>query len=226
MKVLPNKNSWFNTRSAIFLIMLFVILCSISCQTNKNTTMKPIQYIPEIFHDIKLGYYESGINSCTPYYPNDPCFILLNEIAINAPQKIICNIKDSGFIPIIPICGFYVITLRRCAKYNDLAADIIHIRKKDEDIWYTGEMKENTENEYPILPPGYEEAEIERQKEIEEAQKYNLDDLNEGQASSRAININLLEYINMPFLPGNYEIYMSSCGLESNHVEVEIVIEN
>ena len=183
--------------------------------------MRPIQYIPDEFHDVELSYYNGKEYPCTPSYPN---FDLMNEIAINSPSKIICHPKDSGFIPTIPLRGFYMITLRRCAKYYDLAADIIHIRKKDEDIWYTGEMKEYTEN--PILPPGHEEAEIERQKEIEKAQKYNLEDLNEGQASGGAFNINLLKYINMPFLPGNYEIYMSSCGLESNHVEVEIVIEN
>jgi hypothetical protein len=66
--------------------------------------------------------------------------------------------------------------------------------------------------------------EKERQQRIEEAQKYSNAELDEGQASGNFFNLNLMDYVVMPFESGIYEIYLSFSGLESNRVKVEIVI--
>ena len=209
---------------AFFLTSLF--FTTAFCQTSKNISkMQTIQFIPEEFHDVKLGHYESSANNCTPHYPYFE-FQLLNEIAINAPEKIIFNFSNGDIIPVIPICGAYIITLRRGAKYAHLSTQMIHIRKIDEGTVYSGGIiDKNLEYEHPALPPDHLQQQEERARRIEEAQKYSDKELDEGQASGSAMNINLLEYVDMPLTPGSYEIWLSFNGLESNRVIVEIVFQ-
>ena len=213
----------------LLLLVASIILGSIYFiykSNKKYQNMQNIEFIPKEFNDVKLGLYETYKNPCSPGYPRDITDILWNKIVINAPQKIICTINDDTFIPVIPICGAHIVTDRRGFKYHDLGASIFHIRKIGNENWFTGVIiDKDLEYEFPALPPDYEEEQREWERNIAEAKKYTDEELEEGQASGGFLNVNLMEYVKMPFEQGIYEIYLSFSGLESNHVKVEIIFK-
>ncbi len=215
-------------KSYIYSIILLLLIFMMSCTTNKLTNMKGIEFIPKEFNNVELGYNETSKNPCSPGYPRDVTDVLWNEIVINAPRKIICTNSGDTLIPVIPICGAYVTTSRRDFKYYDLGTWIFHIRKINEGTWFTGEIvyvDESLRYEFPALPPNHEKEEREMERRIAEAQKYSDEELEEGQASGDYFNENLMDYVEIPFEPGIYEIYLSFSGLESNRVKVEIIFK-
>ena len=207
---------------------LFSITCLSTCNNSKNynpiTTenMKNIEFIPKEFHDVELDLYDHKEYPCTPGYPE--VFFESNIILINIPKKIIyksCNVP-----PIIPLCAIFAISQKRALKYNHLSTEVIYIKRVDQKIIYSGEIVDpNLKYEHPIYPPNYYEEEEKREKLIKEAQTYSDEELDEGLIIGNAMNINLLEYVDIPLSSGKYEIYLSCCGLESNRAFVEIVIE-
>lgn len=207
-----------------FIISLLILVAQHSfCQTQKtNNNMQAIQFIPKAFHDVKLGLDHNVIHSLTPYYPETDD-VMKNEIAINIPQKIIFNPKGDEFTPIIPLCAYFVITSRRGLKFIDQIALLIHIKKTTEEEWFSGEIIYDDEDELPDDEADREEKR--RQERIKEAQKYTLEELEDGQAGADAINVNILDYVKTPLTSGFYEVYMSRSGLESNRMQVEIVFE-
>jgi len=210
----------------IVLLFSFVLMqvAIISCQTKTTTSMNNIEFIPKEFHEVKLGYYETEDNVCTP--PNAD--FLWNEIVINVPSKIICYVSDSTFMPIIPICGAYIIGEKRAYKYMHLSAQMLHIRKKGDTIWHSGEIVEpNLEYEHPEPYPGEEEDKQRTNDEVKKAQSYSDEEIDkkEGQGSGGVFNVNLVDYVTFPFESGFFEIFLSFSGLESNRVILEIVIQ-
>jgi hypothetical protein len=210
----------------VFFVLTIIYSSEIFSQTNKKIIeMDPIEFIPKEFHNVVLGFTESSENVCTPFFPKY-YLKLSNQVAVNIPQKIICN--EVGSCPIIPLCGASMIRERQELKYAHLSTPTIHVRKMGEEAWHSGEIVEldSGVNQHPALPPNYYEEEAERQQRIKEAQKYSDDELNEdvGQSSGSAFNVNLVDYITIPFEQGIYEVYVSRCGLESNRVKVEILI--
>ena len=188
--------------------------------------MKNIEFIPEYFHQVKLDdNHQSVRHKLTPYYPDSPSLYFKNKIEINIPQKIILRRPASEFTPIIPVCGAYVITLRRASKYAHLSAEMLHIRKAGEETWHSGEIIPLEEGVI-ALPLNYEKLEKERLERIKQAQQYSDDELDEGNASGSAINVDLMEYVDIQLESGVYEIYLSFCGLESNRARVEIIFEH
>ena len=213
-------------------LILWMLTASTSCQTLKQDSAMPvstIQFIPETFNDLELGFLSSDFNPCSPMYPESAISQLRNELRINAPKRIIYNLKKSGDTvrPVIPVCLASVITLRRTYKYPNLSEEVLFIRRTDSDSWFSGKVFDETlEDGTPIVqPPWQQEMEEEKQKRIEEAQSYSEEELDEGQAGGEYRNLNLMQYVDMPFKPGVYEIYYTLKGLESNRVQVEIVFE-
>jgi hypothetical protein len=184
--------------------------------------MNSIKFIPKEFNEVNLGYFEGGSTLCTPAGTD----FLWSQIVINVPRKIICSISDiTTFTPVIPVCGRYVITQLRILRYIHLTR-MFHIKKIGTEIWKSGEIVAPfLDNE--ILPPDHEEMERERQTRIKEAQNLTDEEIDRrgGQAVGRLINLNLMEYVDIPFEPGIYEIYMSFRGLESNRATVEIIFK-
>ena len=174
---------------------------------------------------MKLDDNQSERHKLTPYYPDSPSRYFNNKIEINIPQKIIFRRPASEFTPIIPVCGAYVITRRRGAKYAHLSAKMLHIRKAGEETWHSGEIIPSEEGVI-ALPLNYEKWEKERLERIKQAQQYSDDELDEGNASGSAINVDLMEYVDIQLESGVYEIYLSFCGLESNRARVEIIFEH
>ena len=187
--------------------------------------MKNIEFIPEYFHQVKLGDNQSKENKLTPHYPDFELY-LNNKIEINIPQKIILRRPASEFTPIIPVCGAYMITRRRGLKYGHLSAKMLHIRKAGEETWHSGEIIP-LEEELTPLPLNNEKWEKERLERIKQAQQYSDDELDDDLYSSgSAINIDLMESVDIQLESGVYEIYLSFCGLESNRARVEIIFEH
>lgn len=214
------------------LTLLMAATISFSCgyvgfsRNNANNlnyiAMDSIKYTPATFKDILLGYNSRERNKCTPLYPND--LIEPNVILINVPNTIVLGNGNCDDV-VVPLCATYLISLRRAYKYADSEVKRIHIKSLDEDVVYSGDiLNPDLALEDPLFPPWHQDQERERQKKISEAQSYNDDELNVGQASGGYVNLNAMEYVDMPFLPGKYEIWLSFSGLESNHCLVEIVV--
>lgn len=226
-------NSYISQQlKSILPLILWMFVTSVSCQTQKKDCVMQnpsIRFIPEIFNELELGYLKAGINPCSPLYPESAISHLRNELRINAPEKIIYSIKIpvDSVQPVIPVCIASVITLRRTYKYPDLSEEVFFIRKADTECWFSGKVFDETlQDGNPIIPPPWqEEMEEELKKKIEEAQSYSDEELDEGQAGGEYRNLNLMQYVDMPFEPGIYEIYYTLKGLESNWAQVEIVFE-
>lgn len=181
--------------------------------------MTKIQYIPAAFETVKLGSVETLENSCSPLYGKE---IAINSLYIHTPEKIILAKKDSAKC-IIPLCIRYCISLRRALKYSDSSRMDITIRRLQGDKVYSGEVRENGFEGELLFPDDYDkEAWSEKQAAISEAQRYSDKELDEGQFSDGWMNINLLEHVDMPFLPGKYEVAVSFYGLKSNRALLEI----
>ena len=190
--------------------------------------MKNIEFIPKEFHDVKLGYNETEMNPCSPGYPEE--LFSSNMIVINIPQKIIYRLdKDSVVQPMIPVCMLYVVSAKRSLKYDSLSQILIHMSKGGiSDEIYRGDIYDNNpdlQHEHPSIDPFAEESEKERAAMVREAQNYSEEELDEGTDWGRFININLLDYVDIPIEAGRYEIWVTYYGLESNRAFVEIIVE-
>jgi hypothetical protein len=193
----------------ITLFLFFMTFQFSSCQSNKNlTNMQAIQFIPKEFQNIKVGLSENEINECTPKNYET----IWDEIVINAPTKII--IASIDIKPIIPICGYSVITDKTSTINSDRAGLFVNIFNvnADEKIIFSGLIAESDSNinEHPDPNPFISD---------------NNQEYDEYAAVGEAINIDVMKYIDFPVATGTYEIFFSSFGLESNHVQVEIVFE-
>ena len=207
----------------ILSLLLLIVVMNSSCQNfNKSKNMKNIEFIPKEFHEVELGYYKSEDNECTPLYPYSA--YLNNEIKINIPKKIIIRRPVSEIVPIIPVCGTYMITFRRGLKYDHLSAKMFYIRKVGEERWYSGKMMSPNAGEF-LLPPDHDEEERERDEKVKQAQQYSDDELDEGNGWGSAFNVDLMEYVDIQLEPGVYEVYLSFSGMSSNRMRVEIIFE-
>lgn len=187
--------------------------------SKKGKDMTNIQYIPAAFETVKLGNTETLENSCSPLYGKE---ITINSLYIHTPEKIILAKEDSAKC-IIPLCIRYCVSLRRALKYSDTSQMDITIRRLQDDRVYSGEVRESgSEGELLFPDDDDKEAWLEKQAAAAKAQRYSDKELDEGQYSDDWMNINLLEYVDMPFLPGKYEIAASFYGLKSNRALVEI----
>jgi len=220
---------------SILPLIAWVLAASVSCQTLKQDSVMPIptiRFIPETFNDLELGNFKGGHNPCSPMYPDEATRYLTNEALINVPEKIILpsSVPLESIKPIIPVCAAAVYTARRGAKYAHLSEEIFYIRKTDSEHWFKGKVYYEAWDEGDIPGPLPDEEVMEkkrkeREKEIAQAQQYSDDELNEGTGSGEYRNLNLMQYVDMPFEPGVYELYYSALGIESNRVQVEIVFE-
>ncbi|GAO31716.1 hypothetical protein [Geofilum rubicundum] len=218
---------------SILPLILWMLAASVSCQTLKQDSVMPtttIRFIPETFNDLKVGAFHGGRNPCSPMSPEKATSYLMNETLINVPEKIILpsSVPLESIKPIIPVCVASVFTARRGAKYAHLSEGVFHIRKTDSEHWFKGIIYEELWDEGEMPGPAPDEEVVEkrrkeREKQIAKAQQYTDDELNEGNFSGEYRNLNLMQYVDMPFEPGVYELYYSALGIESNRVQVEIV---
>lgn len=217
------KNNYY-----LLFIMLFITgsdLLSVSIKQEQTIEpMKNIRFVPKEFNGIDLGYSKTLITPCSPGYPSGD--IALNSLMINVPEQIVYDIDSTDVIPILPACTADNISFRRANKYyNDDMT--FHVKMMGEEKVYSGKIfdEEDDGNRVPLPPEVQEQMKKDRDQWIKEAQTYRDDELNEGQSSRVFMNLNIMNYVNIPFLPGRYEIWYSCSGLESNHCYFEIVAE-
>ncbi len=206
--------------------------CLLSCGTvsnisqsqhTKQNNMYCTRFIPEIFNEIELGYSKTSQTVCSPGYPSTQ--IALNTITINTPDRIIINVKCDHISSVLPMCVTYKVSSRRSTKYHEDEM-MVHLRMIEGREVYFGKIIDNDVNNDYVIPPYWNsQMEQNRRERILEAQKYSDEELNDGQASGGYMNLNIMEYVDMPFAPGRYEVWLSFYGLESNHCFTEIIAE-
>ena len=188
--------------------------------------MCKIKFIPEEFDKVICEFKFAEPNQCTHGSEQQ----IVNQIIINAPQEIIYNKKkfDAETNELannfkLPICIYSMITFRQEYKYYDQIDWIVNIRKVDNEEWISGVLSEKVaEGEYLMPSPWEEENRLEEKEKAKDAQKYSEADLQLGTGLCGAINIDLHEYIDLIPEEGEYEIFVSKSGLESNRVRVKI----
>lgn len=214
----------------ISIIIISLLLTSFAGKSilsinQKKKNMENITFIPKEFNEIELGYDCIEMVKTSPGYPNE--LIKINKIAINTPEFINYSDLDSNFKPIVPLSAIYVVSSQRTLKYIHLIAKLIHVKNIKSGVEFLGEIckKENPNiSEYPLPKPNIAEFLKEREELIKQAQKLTDEEIdNRGKTIGDFMNINIMEYVDFPFLPGKYEIWLSFSGLESNHTVVEIV---
>jgi len=152
----------------------------------------------------------------------------MNILKINVPEKIFFHSLDEKFIPVLPVCIAYSKSFLRELKYHNFSKQTLHIKYENGDIVYFGDyFNKRVANRTPTDMNSFltDEGLQQRQQEIEEAQKLSDEELNEGTYSGGYLNVNALDYVQIPIKSGKYEVWVTYYGLESNHVFVEIFIE-
>ena len=102
---------------------------------------------------------------------------------------------------------------------------MVNIRKIDSDKWCSGVLTEQQKDELVEIPPHLEGEELAVQEESKKAQKYSDNELDTGEQMNGAMAFDLHEYIDVILEEGEYEIYVSTFGLESNRVTVKITFK-
>lgn len=189
--------------------------------------MNKIKFIPNEFQNMECGYRSVVPNPCTPQFENGTI-----GIKINGPHQMICYaiISDNPATratvpPYLPICISYKITKKRQYKYYKDSDMVVYIKNKKDEHWNSGVV--HYEDGGDNIPSPEEEGDNRKiQEEIKNAQNYSEDMLDNSPHFGAAMNLNVLEYVDMPLKAGEYEIYLTNFGLESNHITVEVVIKN
>lgn len=217
------KNTFY-----ILIFWLFSITSSLagdSLTSNTSTDMMiNIKFIPKEFHDVEFGLAGGDRYPCSPGYPDT--YFESSNIHINIPKQIIYKRINNLNTPVIPLCAVFAISEKRALKYNYLSTKVVHIRRVDQDRVYSGKLIDRWLASQHLVPHPREREENRRLKQrVQEAQKYSDDELDGGRIWAYPLNINILEYINIPFSSGRYEIYLSAFNIESNKATVEIIVE-
>ncbi len=204
------------------LCMNLLLLGSVPCKGDTEGG-NPVRYVPEAFGKVKLGWRENRMNPCSPGYPED--LVEMNSLSINVPESVIYRAGHPPTVSVIPLCVTYSVSLRRVYKYHSVSDKMLYVKDLDTQEEYSAVVEEILPHEYLVPDPFYEEHQRELRKKVEEARQYEDHELGEGLAGANYINVNLLEYIDLPWQPGRYEVRMAFLGLESNRIVMEIIEE-
>ena len=214
-------------------VLIFIILtCVITAKANnqdlitnkKDTVMSKIQFIPKEFHDVVCDFQNGMGNPCTPKE-------VRYSIRINAPKEVILYVNkgynanlNTAYLQ-LPICIEASITDRRRYKYLDLTTWVINVRKAGSDKWQINKLEID---DYDEMEEGDPFIEIEKREELEkqkDAQKYSDDELDVLPGNGYTFNIDPVKHSGVVFEEGEYEIFLSCCGLDSNSVIVKITFK-
>ena len=187
-------------------------------RTKNNNKMKTIEFIPKKFENIDFESVETVMCPCSPNFPHK--INEVNILKINVPEKIFFHSLDEKRV--IPVCIAYSISILRALKYHNFSKEIFHIKPEDGDIVYSGNFfNKRAAHKTPYIP---EISEYKQQK-INDAQNLSDAELDEGAYSRGYLNVNALDYVQIPIKSGRYEVWVTYYGLESNHVFVEVFME-
>lgn len=188
--------------------------------------MNTIEFIPAEFHKVDINYNREQ-NDCSPCFddrPND-----INVIRINVPEKIILREYDiRKERPVFPVCIFSTVSYLRTLKYGEsgrLELYVLNMEDDHEKNVLSGPVYNADKFPDEFLPPPFQnEIDKRRKQKVAEALKLTDEELDDSEYYPEFLNINLSEYIDFPFEPGRYEVWMSYYGLESDRKPVEIIV--
>lgn len=188
-----------------------------------NKDMNAVQFMPKIFENIDFERVETEMCPCSPNYPHG--LNGMNALKINVPKKIFFHSEDKKFIP---ICIAYTKSTLRELKYHNFSEKMIHIKPKSGKVVYSVKyFDKKSADKIPDI--SVEEIEY-WQERSSELQNLSDDELNRTFVFGNILNvyyggylnINALDYVNLPIISGKYEIWVTYYGLESNHMIIEI----
>ena len=182
------------------------------------------KFIPKEFHDVVCDLNSGGDNPCTPEE-------VLFAIRINAPKEVIFYVKG-GYSPNLPreclqlpLCMVAIPSNIRADKYYDLFARVISVRKVGSDEWQVDKIVGETPIAFkmPVDTSAYDTICAEEQLERHnKALRYSDDEIDILPASIYTNNADLYKHTKLLFEEGDYEVFISRYGLESNHITIKI----
>jgi len=155
-----------------------------------------MDFIPDFYKDIPLGTYDQ-----TPGSPEIPSSTW-EGIIISGPERVI---PKSGELPILPICGYYLVPVLKAMDGPPLT---VHVGRIDSDLSISGEIVEEGGNE-PLVPPPPDAPRPSRE-------------LFEGVSTGGYFNVDAQKYLQIRLSPGTYQITVSYADATSNPIRIDI----
>jgi hypothetical protein len=186
---------------------MFLSLATLSsCQAYSTPRSHIVAINSANFKNIEL--HTDTQNVCSPDISRHSDFI---GIAINAPTEVDFNKAQpaqDGSFTVIPICGFYQLSLIELSK--DPIIRLFAINVETEQV-YQGQLIEEDPNSDEPLPFFVTEP---KPEEIE------------GQLLSAYFNPNLARFVSLPATEANYKILVQIGEVKSNTVDVKVNLKD
>lgn len=189
--------------------------------------MYKIKLVPDEFQNRECGYRSVVPNPCTPRFEEGETGLRINGPRQMIRYKIPSDNQAASVVvrPYLPICFSYKITTKRLYKHDKDSDIVIYIKNKKDEHWSSGVVR--YEDEGNNIPGPDEDGENRKfREEIENAQNYPENALDNGPGFGAAMNLNVLDYVAIQLEPGEYEMYLTNFGLQSNHIMMEVVIKD
>lgn len=182
--------------------LLFSLAALSSCQAYSTPRSHIVAISNSDFKNIELN--SDTQNLCSPDVSTQSDFI---GVAINVPTAVQYNEAKpalDGSFTVIPICGFYQLSLVELSK--DSVIQLFAMNVETQQV-YRGELIEEDPGSEEPFP--FDEPELQPQ------------DL-EGQLLSAYFNSNLTHYVALPIEEATYKILVQIGQVKSNTVELKV----
>ena len=184
------------------LYILFSLAALSSCQVYSTPRSHLVAISNADFKNIELN--SDTQNLCSPDVSAKSDFM---GIAINVPTEVEFNEAEpaeDGSFTVIPICGFYQLSLVELSK--DAVIQLFAMNIETQQV-YRGELIEEDAGTEEPMP--FDEPELQSQ------------DL-EGQLLSVFFNPNLTHYVDLPIEEATYKVLVQIGQVKSNIVELKV----
>jgi len=155
-----------------------------------------MDFTPTVFGNVELGTFQQ--TACSPAAPA----AAWRGIEIAAPRQITIT---AGERPRVPICGYYLVPALAAIEGSPLT---VRLRRLDTGAEIAGVLAEEGDNEPDVPPP-------------EDAPEIGPEDL-EGVSTGGYFNIDAQRVLTGELAQGDYEVWVSYAGTESNRLRVRI----
>lgn len=194
------SNSKLTAVKLVYLILTLAMLEA--CQVHSTQRSHNVAVSNADFKTIELD--SDTQNACSPDVSNHSDFI---GIVINAPTDVefdVAERAEDGSFTVIPICGYYQLSLLELRK--DSVIQLFAMNIETQDV-YRGELIEEdpgSDEPFPFDVPEPEPEEI------------------EGQLLSAYFNPNFARFVSLPTSEATYKILVQIGQAKSNIVELKV----
>jgi hypothetical protein len=185
---------------SVYLVLTLAML--VACQVHSTQRSHNVAVSNANFKKIELD--SDTQNACSPDVTNHSDFI---GIVINAPTDVefdVAERAEDGSFTVIPICGYYQLSLLELRK--DSVIQLFAMNIETQDV-YRGELIEEdpgSDEPFPFDVPEPEPEEI------------------EGQLLSAYFNPNFARFVSLPTSEATYKILVQIGQAKSNIVELKV----